>query len=124
MRRHLSRRSFLATTSAALGSIPLIRCSSGTTPASEAVFQHGVASGDPLSDRVMLWTKVSALSTSGTIPVSWSVATDAKLTHVVARGELETHGGHDFTVKVDVAGLLPAGSGLMWSRPFRARSAP
>ena len=26
---------------------------------SEAVFRHGVASGDPLRDRVVLWTRVT-----------------------------------------------------------------
>src|SRR5262245_41621410 len=104
--RRISRRSFIASSSIAIGSIPLIRCAPNA-PAAE-VFLHGVASGDPLSDRVILWTRLSLMSTGGVEPVSWRVAKDPKLTQVVARGELETHGGRDFTVKVDVPGLVPA----------------
>lgn len=106
--RRISRRSFLATGSVALGALPLVRCGPGPTLAGDPAFQHGVASGDPLSDRVIIWTALSPMSTGGTERVAWSVAKDPKLTQVVARGEVETHGGRDFTVKVDVEGLLPA----------------
>ena len=69
------------------------------------VFRHGVASGDPLADRVMLWTRVSVPSASAN--VRWVVARDPKLARVVARGELQTGAARDFTVKVDVDGLEP-----------------
>lgn len=69
------------------------------------VFRHGVASGDPLVDRVMLWTRVTVpgLSTN----VRWVVARDPKLARVASRGELPTGAARDFTVKVDVDGLEP-----------------
>ena len=40
--------------------------------------------------------------------VTWSVATDPRMTRVVARGEGRTGAARDFTVKVDVTGLDPA----------------
>jgi alkaline phosphatase D len=69
-------------------------------------FTHGVASGDPLTDRVVLWTRVT--TDEATVPVSWVVAGDASLTDVVASGDVEATAEHDHTVHVDVTGLEPA----------------
>lgn len=69
------------------------------------VFAHGVASGDPLTDRVILWTRVSCDADS--VPVSWTVALDPELTEVIAAGGATAEGEHDHTVKVDVTGLEP-----------------
>jgi alkaline phosphatase D len=73
------------------------------TPAS-GTFGHGVASGDPLSDRVILWTRVTPAS-EGSIAVDCVVASDAALANVVARVSLTTDATRDYTVKTDVAGL-------------------
>jgi alkaline phosphatase D len=72
-------------------------------------FQHGVASGDPLSDRVILWTRVTPrhVDEAGDIAVRWQMATDPAMRTVVANGGLSTSAQRDFTVKVDAAGLLP-----------------
>ena len=105
--RRISRRSFLATSGVALGSIPLVRCGPGAPPASDPAFLHGVASGDPLSDRVILWTRVSPKVLTGSVPVTWSVAKDPKLTQIVGRGQTETGASRDFTVKIDAPGLEP-----------------
>lgn len=71
-----------------------------------APFFHGVASGDPLEDRVIIWTRVTpeALNTEP-IPVKWRVATDVELDNVVASGEFTTSSARDYTVKIDVTGL-------------------
>ena len=72
------------------------------------VFQHGVASGDPLTDRVMLWTRVSPRGeAAAVVPVRWVVAYDARLQSVVASGSVETSSARDYTVKVDAGGLQP-----------------
>ncbi|MGW0223206.1 alkaline phosphatase D family protein [Streptomyces tendae] len=78
-------------------------------------FLHGVASGDPLPDGVLLWTRVTpvpeAIPGSGTGPdtdVSWVVATDKALTNVVAKGSVTASAASDHTVKADVRGLAPA----------------
>ncbi len=69
-------------------------------------FYHGVASGDPLTDRVILWTRVSPEDTAP-VSVSWKIATDPQLTDIVGQGSTRTDERKDFTVKVDVTGLRP-----------------
>ncbi len=74
----------------------------------DGVFQHGVASGDPLSDRVILWTRVTPATPVSVVAVSYIVATDPALTQVVLRASTKTNPDRDYTVKVDATGLLPA----------------
>ncbi|MEO0981584.1 MAG: alkaline phosphatase D family protein [Pseudomonadota bacterium] len=73
--------------------------------AGEVGFDHGVASGDPLHDRVILWTRVTPRSGEGAIPVAWAVYTDESLTELAASGAAETTAARDFTIKVDALGL-------------------
>lgn len=70
-------------------------------------FYHGVASGDPMSDKVIIWTRVTPDSThtGGPIAVSWKMATDTSMQNIVASGSLLTDATKDYTVKVDVTGL-------------------
>ncbi|WP_237296694.1 alkaline phosphatase D family protein [Streptomyces sp. 3211] len=82
----------------------------GTAPA----FLHGVASGDPLPDGVLLWTRVTptpeAVPGSGLGPatqVGWEVASDKAFSQVVASGTVTAGAAADHTVKVDVRGLQP-----------------
>ena len=116
-RRGLTRREFLRRTSAAMlaaGTVPLLQAcggggdnkNSGATPAPGNLFQHGVASGDPLSGAVVLWTRVTA-SGGGPVSVSYVLATDPALASVVRSGGVSTDASRDFTVKVDVDGLQP-----------------
>lgn len=70
-------------------------------------FQHGVASGDPLTDRVILWTRVSPLTLIERAQVDWLVARDPELTDIVTTGSVRTDASRDFTVKVDAQGLQP-----------------
>jgi alkaline phosphatase D len=74
---------------------------------SSSVFKHGIASGDPLSDRVIIWTRVTA-SAPGTLNVDWEVASDEGFGIIVARGTTSTGPERDYTVKVDAFGLQPA----------------
>jgi alkaline phosphatase D len=69
-------------------------------------FQHGVASGDPRTDRVVVWTRVTA-SDPGPVDVEWRVAESPELTDVVASGTHVARPEGDHTVKVDVTGLTP-----------------
>ena len=74
-----------------------------------APFYHGVASGDPLSDAVIIWTRVTVQDTTlGTVPVQWEMATDVNFTNPVDSGTVNTGNAQDFTVKVDVTGLQPS----------------
>ncbi|CAN5279693.1 alkaline phosphatase [soil metagenome] len=76
--------------------------------AGPARFDHGVASGDPLSDRVILWTRVTAPGAKAPVGVRWDVATDPAFKHVVKQGHATAQATRDHTVKVDVTGLTPA----------------
>ncbi len=69
-------------------------------------FEHGVASGDPLARKVILWTRVSS-ERGGIVPVKWEMALDAAFRRVVRAGIALTDGRKDHTVKVDVSGLKP-----------------
>ena len=104
----VSRRRFLGTV--ASGSLALAVPGRALAAASQdlrAVFAHGVASGDPLEDRVILWTRVSGSRGRSDVEVSWWVASDAEMQSVVARGSLVTNADRDHTVKVDPPGLRP-----------------
>lgn len=51
-------------------------------------FYHGVASGDPLPDGVMIWTRVTPDSGNvNAIPVFWQIAKDLAFTQVVNYGK-------------------------------------
>ncbi|MFD8229462.1 alkaline phosphatase D family protein [Streptomyces massasporeus] len=78
-------------------------------------FLHGVASGDPLPDGILLWTRVTpvpeAIPGSGAGPdteVSWVVARDKAFSSVVAKGSTTATAASDHTVKADIRGLQPA----------------
>ncbi|MBP0933870.1 MULTISPECIES: alkaline phosphatase D family protein [Streptomyces] len=77
-------------------------------------FLHGVASGDPLPDGILLWTRVTpvpeAAPGSGLGPateVAWEVSEDKAFSRVVARGSVTATAAADHTVKADVRGLRP-----------------
>jgi alkaline phosphatase D len=115
----LDRRSFLRLGAVGAGTLvawPLVggrtvvRAEPGPAP-----FVHGVASGDPLPDAVVIWTRItpSAEATPGSgvgrdRTVRWIVATDPELTDVVRSGTVRTGAHRDHTVKIDVTGLAPA----------------
>ena len=78
----------------------------GCGDSDDAIFRHGVASGDPLSDRVILWTRVTTDKSSESVSVE--VATDDRFADVVHTSELAATAETDYTVKTDVQGLSPA----------------
>lgn len=70
-------------------------------------FYYGVASGDPTSDRVIIWTKVEPEKADEQIEVKWVMAADPELKKIIKQGKQKTSMERDFTVKVDVTGLAP-----------------
>ncbi len=72
----------------------------------DALFAHGVASGDPGQDSVVLWSRVT-VSGVDAVPVEWQVAEDAEFSSVVASGEAAARFESDFTVKILAGGLKP-----------------
>lgn len=102
MEPYLSRRKFLISS---LLLLPPYRFLAGVM-AEEQYFRHGVASGDPLQDRVIIWTRISDVSASGK-EVEWEAATDDRFRYVIRSGSLAVSASADDTVKVDVTGLQP-----------------
>ncbi len=86
--------------------LPLAACSSATVEPAKSPFAHGVASGDPLPDAVMLWTRVKG-DGDAAVEVKWEVAEDASFQKITASGTFTTNPERDFTVKVDANGLAP-----------------
>ncbi|WNO75131.1 alkaline phosphatase D family protein [Streptomyces sp. AM8-1-1] len=111
---------------------------SAATAALAPAFLHGLASGDPLPDGVLLWTRITptpeSLPGSGKGPdtaVGWEVAEDSAFTKVVARGTTTSTAETDHTVRADVRGLRPATAywfrftaGTTVSAVGRTRTAP
>ena len=106
----LTRRDFLKASALGMGaaaiSTGLAGCVLDSDDKRRVDFTHGVASGDPLQDSVILWTR--AVPERGSkVKVGWEIATDAEFSSVVRSGTAETTEAHDFTIKVDAQGLMP-----------------
>ena len=70
-------------------------------------FDFGVASGDPLSDSVILWTHAKYQDLSDAVPLTWQVASDLEFTKIVVFGTGQASADSGYTFKVDAKGLLP-----------------
>jgi alkaline phosphatase D len=123
----LSRRRFLGLT-AGLSVAPLATllpgCGDGdsATVGPETLFEHGVASGDPRADAIILWTRLSPLEESS-VEVEWEMASDDGFAAVVTSGRARAEAENDFTVKIDVAGL-EAGSTYFYRFRALGRTSP
>ena len=89
----------------------------GSISSTVEVFSHGVASGDPLQDRVILWTKITPASFGKSVAGHWFVASDPRFAKIIRSGAFITDVTRDFTVKIDAAGLDP---GLTYYYRFEA----
>jgi alkaline phosphatase D len=108
-RRQFLQRAGLAGAATAVATVaprPLARADDDLAP-----FLHGVASGDPTADAVVIWTRLTTGEPEA--PVLWEVATDLDLHDVIASGQTVASADRDHTVKVDVTGL-PAGTWLYY----------
>jgi len=115
----INRRQFLAATGGSIAVAGLTACGSGDDATDSAAgtppvqsqpsqFTYGVASGDPLADRVILWTYAKIAGSSDTVGLRWQVASDAAFANVVASGRTQASAATGFTAKVDATGLTAA----------------
>ncbi|AZG44991.1 alkaline phosphatase D family protein [Gordonia insulae] len=132
LRIGVTRRRFLTWTGVAaglacvpglLGDAPT---STGSTRVGDRLFTLGVASGDPVPDGVVLWTRLAAnpLARGGgmgsaPVPVGWEIATDENMRNVARRGWTLASAENGHSVHVDVRGLAPARD---YFYRFRARA--
>ena len=70
-------------------------------------FYHGVASGDPLPDRVIIWTRVTPSTSLFRIPIKWEMAADAGFSSIIKSDTSSALASKDYILKVDVDGLQP-----------------
>ncbi|MCI5044997.1 MAG: alkaline phosphatase D family protein [Aquisalinus sp.] len=107
----VSRREALLGTAAlgAAGCANEYKHESFTSPAgaAEGVFQHGVASGDPTSTSIVLWTRATPEdeTASSAIPVTLELARDEDFTTERQTLELSASAATDWTVKHNATGL-------------------
>ena len=120
----LPRRAFLARTGSLLTlTFPSARFLYAQAPSDP--FTLGVASGDPLPDSVVLWTRLAVDPLNGggmpqnAVDVQWEIGRDEKLTKVVKKGRATASPDLGHSVHVDVRGLEP--STWYWYR-FRTGS--
>jgi alkaline phosphatase D len=123
--RRFDRRQFLAAGSGAalatLGgcqSVPVVDPGpaepASHRPPTGYLFGLGVASGEPLPDSVVLWTRLAPDPLNGggmppaPVAVGWEVAEDAAMQRVVARGCAEARAEWAHAVHVEAKGLRPA----------------
>jgi len=143
-RAQLGRRQFLQGVGGLAGVVALSRIpgeqTAGVPPHAGNPFTLGVASGDPLPDGVVLWTRLApeplAPDGSGGLPaepygVQWQVAEDERFRTVVRRGAVEARPELAHSVHVEVSGLRPGReyyyrfkSGRAVSRVGRTKTAP
>ncbi len=116
----MHRRGFLRGLGGLSGVVLLPGCGSsdGDDPG-QVSFNHGVASGDPLSDRVILWTRVTP-EHDGPVSVKYIIARDPEMRDVLLSDSVVTDALRDYTVKVDPSGLM---SGTHYWYRFEAGNA-
>ncbi|MBT2417414.1 alkaline phosphatase D family protein [Streptomyces sp. ISL-22] len=116
--RHIGRRRFLSLTGAAAalafavhlpaaGAASAARLDARRIP--DDPFTLGVASGDPLPDSVLLWTRLAPapFEPDGGLPaervsVDWELAEDERFSKIVRRGTATAHPEFHHTVHVEV----------------------
>lgn len=102
----IDRRSFVMTGSLGLGAFAVPGFAQGPTVADQRGFTHAVASGEPASDSMLLWTRY--VPTNGdAVELRVELSATPDFAKVVASGAQITGPWRDFTAKITVAGLAP-----------------
>ncbi|HET9143575.1 alkaline phosphatase D family protein, partial [Actinophytocola sp.] len=135
----VNRRQLLSGTAAAVGVAMIGLPAAATPPVTDTAdpFLLGIASGDPLPDAVVLWTRLlrDPLGANPVsrrpVPVGWQVAEDERFRRVVRTGFAVARPELAHSVHVDVGGLRPARdyfyrfrAGRAFSPVGRTRTAP
>jgi alkaline phosphatase D len=109
---HISRRDFLAAAAALGASLawggPDAKPSRVLWRERRELFPEGVASGDPQSDSVLLWTRYPGKDGSSAAHLTLEVSEDAAFERLVATAHARVGAASDWTCRVLAAGLKPA----------------
>ena len=71
---------------------------------SNGAFTHGVASGDPTHDSVILWTR---FANAGDGRIGWEISRDETFSDIAASGQANASAANDYCAKIDARGLAP-----------------
>lgn len=109
MKNTQARRDFLIKVSSisAVLSTGGILSACGSSDSPMVNFDFGVASGDPLSDSVILWTHAKFQELTDPVFLTWQVATDLEFSNLIASGSGQSSSDTGYTYKVDAKGLQP-----------------
>jgi len=137
------RRRFLTAGAAVLGaaaSAQLWRpatARAATAALPDGLFSLGVASGDPLPNGIVLWTRLAPDPLNGggmpdtAVPVEWEIAEDERFRKIAGKGTAQALPAYGHSVHVDVRGLRAGReywyrfrAGGQLSRTGRTRTAP
>lgn len=120
MKKNYSRRDFLKTVVVTAGTVgsagSLVGCGGDSsdsvsivkptgTDTNGVTFPQSVASGDPRSSSIILWTRVNDSSSSTRLSVALQVSEDSGFTSIVAQQILSATDEHDYCVKAKVTNL-------------------
>ncbi|MBV7257726.1 alkaline phosphatase D family protein [Pacificimonas sp. WHA3] len=106
----LRRRQFLGATLAAAGSMTAGLTLPGAVMAATMGrgFTHGVASGEPAADAILLWTRYVGAAGASDTRLTVELAEDAEFGRVVASGEATSSEASGHCAKAVLSGLSPA----------------
>lgn len=110
--KKFSRRTMLygagtATAAATLtaSNIPIATAHRPEAILSPPPFVHGVASGDPLPNSAVLWTRIT--TNESQVTVAWQVSTTETFAEIAAEGTVLTDSTSDYTIHIDPLTLRP-----------------
>ncbi len=118
--RRTALTTLLASSAASCASNPVLTPFTSPTRSAQAgrassanVFQDGVASGDPQSTKVILWTRISDENGNPFAQpqnISWEIASDKDFNSIQQSGTGRARAVNDGTFKIDAQGLQPGQS--------------
>jgi alkaline phosphatase D len=103
-----TRRNFLLQTSSAAAAVAVTTSLPGcgdSTPSPPSEYKYGVASGDPLVDKVIIWTHAKIVDSVATVGLTWQISADSSFASILNSGKTVASEATGFTAKVDVTGL-------------------
>src|SRR2546430_8736396 len=107
----IPRRNFIELAAAGGASLAfrsrLVRASNVSWAERRDLFPEGVASGDPHSDSVILWTRRPPVGNNEARTLALEVAEDANFTRVIAHANANVSAKTDWTCRVLAAGQKP-----------------
>jgi alkaline phosphatase D len=115
-----TRRDFLKISALSFCSLVVSTGLSGCGNSSNVVdvnFLHGVASGDPTQDSVIIWTRLTPESQIDSLNLSYEVSTLEDFSVLVHSGDVQTKKTDDYTVKIDLQNL---NAGTIYYYRFKA----